>query len=191
MNFRTNDHDQLLSASLDGTLSSRDEERVAALLEQDPTARRDLQTLTYTRRLLAETPRVPVPRAFTLNETMAGVRAPQRAGWLAWLQPMHLRVAAAMMAVLLVIFVTGDLGTRLQVAGDAAASALVAPSGGLAPDQGDPTGILAAKTPTTDPAASTATTFLGLPSATLLALEVGLLVLLILLLAASWRLSRL
>lgn len=190
MNYRNNDRDQLLSASLDGVLSSRDEARMAALVEQDPAARRDLQTLTYTRQLLAETPRMPVPRAFTLNESMAGVRAPERAGWLAWLQPMHLRVAAAMMAVLLVVFVAGDVGTRLQLAGDALSSALVAPTGGLAPDQGDPTGILAAKTPTTDPAAGQSATFLGLSPATLLALEVGLAVLLLLLLAASWRLSQ-
>lgn len=191
MNFRTNDLDQLLSASLDGELSSQDKERVAVLVEQDPLARRDLQTLTYTRQLLAETPRVPVPRAFTLNESLAGMGRPQRAGWLAWLQPAHLRLAAAMIAVLLVVLVAGDFGTRWQTGSHAASSALVAPSGGLAADQGDPTGILAAKTPTSDPAASRSATFLALPPATLLALEVGLAVLLLLLLAASWRLSRL
>ena len=190
MNFRTNDLDQLLSASLDGELSPNDAARVAGLVEQDPAARRDLQTLTYTRQLLAETPRAPVPRAFTLNESMAGVRSPQRAGWLAWLQPMHLRLAAAMMAVLLVVLVAGDAGMRWQTTGSGQSTALTAPSGGLAPDQGDPTGILAAKTATTALAAGQSATFLGLSPATLLALEMGLAVLLLMLLVASWRLSR-
>lgn len=191
MNFRTDDRDQLLSAYLDGQASAREQARVAALLDDDPTARRDLQALTYTRQLLAETPRVPVPRAFTLNESMAGVRRPERAGWLAWLQPTHLRLAAAMMAVLLVVLVAGDFGARWQAGGIASPSALVAPSGGLAPDQGDPTGILAAKTPTTEANAVSTATLLGLAPSTLLALEVGLAVLLLLLLAASWRLNRL
>lgn len=190
MNFRTEDRDQLLSAYLDGQTSPREQARVAALLDDDPAARRDLQALTYTRQLLAETPRVPVPRAFTLNESMAGVGRPERARWLAWLQPTHLRLAAAMMAVLLVVFVAGDFGTRWQASSHAPASALVAPSGGLAPDQGDPTGILAAKTATTAADAASPATFLGLPPATLLALEVGLTVLLLLLLAASWRVTR-
>ena len=114
MNFRTEDRDQLLSAYLDGQTSPREQARVAALLEDDPVARSDLQTLTYTRQLLAETPRVPVPRAFTLNESMVGVRRPERAGWLAWLQPAHLRLATAMMAILLVVLVAGDFGTRWQ-----------------------------------------------------------------------------
>ena len=191
MNYRTNDRDQLLSASLDGELSPGDEARLAALVDQDAASRRDLQTLAYTRQLLAETPRVPVPRAFTLNESMAGVRSPQRAGWLAWLQPMHLRLAAAMVAVLLLVFVVGDVSTQWRLVGDGPSSALVAPSGGLAPDQGDPTGILAAKTATTESGVQSQTTFLSLPPATLLALEIGLAVLLLLLLAASWRLGRL
>ena len=190
MNFRTNDLDQLLSASLDGELSPNDAARVAGLVEQDPAARRDLQTLTYTRQLLAETPRMPVPRAFTLNESLAGVRSPQQAGWLAWLQPMHLRLAATMMAVLLVVLVAGDAGMRWQATSDGQSTSLTAPSGGLTLDQGDPTGILAAKTATTDPAASQSATFLGLAPTTLLTLEVGLALLLLLLLAASWRLSR-
>ena len=163
---------------------------MTALLDNDPAARRDLQALTYTRQLLAETPRVPVPRAFTLNESMAGVRRPERAGWLAWLQPTHLRLAAAMMAVLLVVLVAGDFGTRWQVSGGAPSSALVAPAGGLAADQGDPTGILAAKTPTTEASAASQAAFLGLAPTTLLALEVGLAVLLLLLLAANWRMTR-
>ena len=190
MNFRTDDRDQLLSAYLDGQVSSAEQARVAALLDGDPATRRDLQALAYTRQLLAETPRVPVPRAFTLNESMAGVRRPEHAGWLAWLQPMHLRLAAAMMAVMLLVLMTGDLGMRWQLAGDGPTSALVAPSGGLTPDQGDPTGILAAKTATTEADAASPASFLGLAPATLLALEVGLAVLLLLLLAASWRMTR-
>ncbi|HRX04839.1 MAG: hypothetical protein KDI07_09945 [Anaerolineae bacterium] len=190
MNFRTEDRDQLLSAYLDGQTSPREQARVAALLEDDPVARSDLQTLTYTRQLLAETPRVPVPRAFTLNESMVGVRRPERAGWLAWLQPAHLRLATAMMAILLVVLVAGDFGTRWQASGHTSASALVAPAGGLALDQGDPTGITAAKTATTESGIASPATFLGLPQTTLLALEVGLAILVLLLLAAGWRMTR-
>lgn len=190
MKLRTDDREQLLSAYLDGRLSSGQNERVVAWLDEDAAARNDLRALTYTRQLLAETPRVPVPRAFTLNESMVGVRSPQRAGWLAWLQPAHLRLAAALVAVLLLVVLAGDLGIGWQTAGGEQSSALVAPSGGLAPDQGDPTGILAAKTATTEEAAQSPATFLGQSPAVVLALEAGLVILLLLLLAASWRMAR-
>lgn len=186
----TDDRDQLLSAHLDGRLTPRDEQRVTALLDRDPDSRQALHSMAYTRRLLAETPRPPLPRAFTLHEGMAGVRAPRRDGWLAWLKPAQMRLAAAVVAVLLVVVAVGDVGMRWQTQEGAPAAVWQAPAGGLETGQGDPTGILAAKTPTTEEAAAPSATFLGLAPNALLTLEVGLAVLLILLLAASWRMSR-
>lgn len=190
MNDHIDDREQLLSAHLDGRLAPKEQARLMTLLDHDPAARQSLQALDYTRNLLAATPRAPVPRAFVLNEGMAGVRAPQRDGWRLRLQPVYLRLAAAMVAVMLLVITVGDMGVRWQAVDAPSSVALQAPSGGLAPDQGNPTGILAAKTATVEEVAATPATFLGLQPATLLALEAGLAALALLLLAASWWLRR-
>ena len=75
---------------------------------------------------------------------------------------------------MLLVLLVGDVGVRTEII-PATADRQVQPElGGLTPDQGDPTAIIA-KAPTE--AATAAPGFLGLPPATLLALQIGLAVL--------------
>lgn len=178
--------DELLSAYLDGQVTPQERRRIEAALAADPALAGALGSLRYTKALLAEAPRIPAPRPFTLNEAMLG-RPRQRRGWLAWLQPAFLRGAAAVAAVMLLVLVVGDVGVRTEII-PAAQTAQVQPElGGLTPDEGDPTAIIA-KAPTE--AATGSPGFLGLPPGVLLALQIGLAVLVILLLAGAWQLSR-
>ena len=184
----TNDaiDDELLSAFLDGQVTPSDQRRIEAALAGDPALAAALGALRYTKTLLAEAPRLPAPRPFTLNEAMVG-RAQRRRGWLAWLQPAWLRGAAAVAAVMLLVLVLGDVGMRTQLLPTAQTAQMQPELGGLTPDQGDPTAIIA-KAPSE--AATAAPGFLGLPPGVLLALQIGLAVLVALLLAAAWQLSR-
>lgn len=178
--------EELLSAYLDGQVTPQDQRRIEAALAADPALAGALGSLRYTKALLAEAPRLPAPRPFTLHEAMLG-RTQRRSGWLAWLQPAFLRGAAAVAAVLLLVLVVGDVGVRTPVL-PAAQTAQVQPElGGLTPDEGDPTAVIA-KASTDAVAASPG--FLGLAPTALLALEIGLAVLVALLLAAAWQLSR-
>jgi hypothetical protein len=178
--------DVLLSSYLDGRLSPQDQRRVEAALAADASLAGSLATLRYTKALLAAAPRIPAPRAFTLNEAMIG-RPQQRRGWLDWLQPAYLRGAAVMAAVMLFVLVLGDVGVRTQIIPPQQTAQVATELGGLTPDQGDPTAIIA-KAPTE--ATTAALGFLGLPPATLLALQIGLAVLVVLLLAAARQMSR-
>lgn len=177
--------DDLLSSYLDGQLLPHDQRRVEAALASDASLAASLATLRYTQMLLAEAPRMPAPRPFTLNEAMLGQTRPRR-GWLSWLQPATLRGAAVLASVMLLVLLVGDIGARSQIL-PAPQNAQVQPQrGGLTADQGDPTAIIA-KAPTE---AAAATGFLGLAPTALLALEIGLAVLVALLLAGAWQLSR-
>lgn len=178
--------DELLSAYLDGQVTPQDQRRIEAALADDAALAGALGSLRYTKTLLAEAPRLATPRPFTLNEAMVG-RPRQRAGWLAWLQPAFLRGAAAVAAVMLLVLVLGDVSTRGQNTPAQPVAQTQPELGGLASGQGDPTTIIG-KAPTE--AASAAAGFLGLAPATVLALEVALAVLVLLLLAAAWQLSR-
>ena len=178
--------EELLSAYLDGQVTPQEQRRVEAALAGDAALAGSLAALRYTKTLLADAPRLPAPRPFTLNEAMLG-QTRQRRGWLASLQPSVLRGAAALAAVMLLVLLVGDMGTRSQNVVSQPATQAQAELGGLAPDQGDPTTVIA-KAPTA--AAVAAPGFLGLPPATLLALEIGLAVLVLLLLVAAWQLSR-
>lgn len=181
-------NDELISAYIDGTLSADEQPRLAALLQRDTSAAGALAEIQYTRRVLAAVPPIPVPRVFTLTEAMVGQTKRQPAGWLSWFKPAYLRGAAALVAVCLLIVLVGDVGTRSLLFPTSQPMVSQAEQGGLAPDQGDPTGVVA-KAPTTDPDAA-ATGFLGLQPQALLALEVGLALLLIVLLVSGWQLSR-
>ena len=181
-------NDELISAYIDGALSAEEQPRVTALLQRDSSAAGALAELQYTRRVLAAVPPFPVPRAFTLTEAMVGQAKRQPAGWLSWFKPAYLRGAAALVAVCLLIVLVGDVGTRNHLFPTSQPVISQIEQGGLTPDQGDPTGVVA-KAPTTDPDAA-ATGFLGLQPQALLALEVGLTLLLIVLLVSGWQLSR-
>ncbi len=178
--------EELLSAYLDGQVAPHDQRRIEAAAAGDPALAGSLAALRYTKTLLVEAPRMPVPRPFTLNEAMLG-RPRQRRGWLAFLQPAYLRGAAALAAVMLLVLVLGDVGVRTELIPSPQTAPFQAELGGLTPDQGDPTTIIA-KAPAE--AAAAATGFLGLPPAALLALQVGLAVLVVVLLAGAWQLSR-
>jgi hypothetical protein len=178
--------DELLSAYLDGAVTPQNRSRVEAAVASDAALAASLATMRYTKALVAAAPRIAAPRPFTLNEAIIG-RPKQRRGWLAWLQPAALRGAAAMAAVLLLVLVVGDVGVRTQILPSQQTVRVQPELGGLTPDQGDPTAIIAKSS-----AESTAATpgFLGLPPATLLALQVGLAVVVVLLLAAARQMSR-
>jgi hypothetical protein len=178
--------DELLSAFLDGQVSPEDRSRIQAALTRDATLASSLAALRYTKALLAQAPRVPASRPFTLNEAMIG-RSRQRRGWLAWLQPASLRGAAALAAVMLLVLVVGDVGVRSELIPGQQSAQVQTELGGLTPDQGDPTAIIA-KAPTE--AASATPGFLGLAPTALLALQIGLAVLVLVLLAGAWQLSR-
>lgn len=178
--------EELLSAYLDGQVTPQDQRRIEVALAGDAALAGALGSLRYTKALLAEAPRIPAPRPFTLNEAMLG-RTRQRRGWLAWLQPAYLRGAAAVAAVMLLVLVLGDVGVRTEIIPGAQTAQVQPELGGLTPDQGDPTAIIA-KAPT-DAAAATPG-FLGLPQSALLAMQIGLAMLVVLLMLGAWQLSR-
>ena len=181
-------NDELISAYIDGTLSADEQPYVTALFQRDSSAARALSEIQYTRRVLAAAPPMPVPRPFTLTEAMVGQAKRQPAGWLSWLKPAYLRGAAVLVAVCLLIVLVGDFSTRSLLFPTSQPVVSQVEQGGLAPDQGDPTGVVA-KAPTSDPDAAI-TGFLGLQPQALLALEVSLVLLLIVLLVSGWQLSR-
>jgi hypothetical protein len=180
--------DELLSAYIDGALPGSEQARIAALVQRDAEAARALTRLQYTRQILAAAPRVPVPRAFTLSEAMVSPVRRQPAGLFAWLKPAYVRGAAIAVAVCLLILLAGDIGTRAHLLPSLQPGITQVEQGGLAADQGDPTGVIA-KAPTTDPDAA-APGFLGLQTQVLLMIEVGLVLLLMALMVAGWQMKR-
>ena len=98
-----------LSSYLDGQLSARERARVQAHLDACPDCRAELRSLRWTQGLLADTPVLPVPRSFIVRqadlEAAPTARALPRFGRaLAGLQ-----AVAALVAVLLVLVIAGDL----------------------------------------------------------------------------------
>lgn len=184
--------DELLSAYIDGQLSAQEQLRVEALVARDAAAKQRLSELRYAAYVLAETPRVPPPRAFTLSQAQV---ASTRRRWNPpqWLQPAFLRSAAALVAVCLLVLLAGDIGLRAPLAPDNGAVAVQPAQGGLPVDEGDPSDIIA-KRPTTAVSAQTDTPatsdFLGLAPGQLLALEITLAVVVVLLMATAWQVGR-
>ncbi len=113
----------------------------------------------------------------------AQVEPAPRRDWLAWLRPLELYGAAALMAVFLLVLIVGNLGLQPQLAPSAPQAA------GLTPDEGNPTAIIA-KTSTSDAALQTASPSPWLSPGLILSLEVGLAVFLALFLVAGWQQAR-
>lgn len=188
--------EELLSAYIDGRATAEERRRAEALLAADPAAARILAELRYTVSLLAETPPVPLPRAFTLSERQVQPAAANRLPWLAWLTPLYLRSAAALVAICLIVLVVGDPGVHTQPAPVAPA-----PTSGVGEaQQGEERGYNAkgpdSERQTQQPAEEatqevTTTPFLGLSTEALRGLQVALALLLITLLVASFQLNRL
>ena len=93
----------LLSPYLDGEVTDAERELVQAALKQSPELQADLESLQQTVALLAEMPRAPAPRPFTLTQADVGraVAAPKKSGFFVWLKP-FMGAAAALAAVFVV-----------------------------------------------------------------------------------------
>lgn len=95
-----------LSPYIDEQLQVKERARVEAHLSTCPSCRKELQTLQWTRSLLRQAPPVPLPRSFVIREADL---APARR------KPAHrnpafaLQWATALVAILLVVVVAGDV----------------------------------------------------------------------------------
>jgi anti-sigma factor RsiW len=117
-------HDmEILSAYLDGQLSSSDRTRLEKRIHTDENLAEALKALRHTRTLLLQTPHRRAPRNFTLTPKMAGIRAPV---------PRLVPVFSWASAVALLLFIF-TLGTSLigQIASGTAAPMLAAAPSGL------------------------------------------------------------
>jgi hypothetical protein len=193
--------EELLSAYLDGSATAEERRRAEALLDADRAAARTLAELRYTVSLLAETPPVPLPRAFTLSERHVQPAAATRFPWLAWLSPIYLRGAAALVAICLLVLVVGDPSLSTQLA-----PVTTAPTSGVGEaqqdeergyspkgpdDKGSDSGTQAQQPAEEATQEVTTTLFLGLSTEALRGLQVALALLLGTLLVASFQLNRL
>ncbi len=105
-----------LSAYLDGELNPREMSRLKTRLEHRPGLRAALNEIKRTKQILSLTPRVGIPRNFTLTPAMVGKphrRSPER-GY---------RLAAAALSFLFVAVAVVDLGSGMLKGGMLAASA--------------------------------------------------------------------
>jgi Putative zinc-finger len=126
----TNEHvlDQL-SAYIDYELSDTERERVRDHLRRCPVCENELATLKAAKQLLNELPLHPVPRTFILTPDMVGrgVTGPvERRRPLGWTLAGRLRTATALVAVLLVLVLSGDVLSRGVLGGSSAT--LMAPT---------------------------------------------------------------
>lgn len=100
-----------LSSYIDRQLNVKERDRVETHLRSCPSCREELQTLQWTKGLLQQVPAVPVPRSFVIRESDL---APQRATS-AHRRPgarrpaFALQWATALVAILLVVVVAGDI----------------------------------------------------------------------------------
>lgn len=196
--------DELFSAYLDGELSETEREQVSAIARSDPEAAASLNQLSYVVDLLAQVPRQPLPRAFTLAAEQVTLRRRPVLDLLAWLRPTLLRGATALVVLCLVFLVVGDLSYQPQ----RPEATIPTATGEQSPspvDEGQVEQLQAKRDDSdmsTSPASATAMdqalsrsdasaqAFLGLEPKALLALEIGLAFVLVLLLLAQWQLSR-
>ncbi len=160
----TNEHvlDQL-SAYIDYELSDTERERVREHLRRCPVCENELATLKAAKQLLNELPLHPVPRTFILTPDMVGrgVTGPvERRRPLGWTLAGRLRTATALVAVLLVLVLSGDVLSRGVLGGSRGAVpsfiAQTTPNGLLPPQArrvANPTTVALAEATTTTVAA--------------------------------------
>ncbi len=105
-----------LSSYMDGQLPADEQARVEAHLRTCDSCRDDLRTLRWTHDLLQEVVPVPIPRSFVIRE--ADVARPKRT-WIGGRPLATLQWATALVAILLILVVTGDvwIGARLVPGG--------------------------------------------------------------------------
>jgi anti-sigma factor RsiW len=118
---------------MDGQLAPAERTRVKAHLHSCPSCREELRTLEWTRSLLQQVPTVPVPRSFVIREADLVPQRTTRPRGLA------LQWATALVAVLLVVVVAGDMFFNARLA---------------APESQPEIAMLALSTPTAAPTAA-------------------------------------
>jgi len=151
-----------LSAYIDYELPDAERERVREHLRRCPVCETELATLKAAKQLLNEMPLHPVPRSFILTPDMVGqaMSGPvERRRPLGWTLAGRLRTATALVAVLLVLVLSGDLlRSGVLSSGQATMSAPPASSSGpetagITARESNPTTVaLAVATTTTAPA---------------------------------------
>ena len=109
--------DELLSAYLDGRLSPAEAARLEARLAADPELRRRLQELRRVVQMLAQAPRLAVPRAFVLSEAQVATASSSRTG--GWMRRRDgfargLTLATAVVALALVFTLGVDVWSQRQ-----------------------------------------------------------------------------
>lgn len=107
--------DELLSAYLDGRLTPAEVARLEARLAAEPALRQRLQELRQVVQLLAQAPRLAVPRAFVLSEAQAAAASPVRGTW--WRRwfvgvPRGLTLATAAVALAFVLTLGVDMWSQ-------------------------------------------------------------------------------
>lgn len=102
---------EMLSVYIDGELPSGDRARVEAHLAECADCTWELETLRQTVDLVGQLPKVPVPRAFTIHETLR----PRRVGLFQarWAYT-YLKGATALVAALLILVLAGDALFQFQ-----------------------------------------------------------------------------
>jgi anti-sigma factor RsiW len=108
-----------LSPYIDEQLQAKERARVEAHLNACPSCRKELQTLQWTKSLLRQGPRVPLPRSFVIREAdltpqRTASERPARRLPARRLSTIALQWATTLVAVLLIVVIAGDvlLGTR-------------------------------------------------------------------------------
>ena len=130
---------EILSAYLDGELSTREQTRLERSLQQRSDLQQALAELHQTRIILRSAARVRAPRNFSLTPAMVGGLKPSRKALFsfnAW------RLSSAMATVLLVLTVIGEwlsfsgpLATQVAMVSEPAAEALsVSPEAAMLPE---------------------------------------------------------
>ncbi len=102
--------DELLSAYLDGQLSTGERARLEARLATDSALEAELEALRHTVALVHDLPPTPIPRNFILPQTIAARPRPMpsKGHRSAWAAPL-LTAATAVVSLLFVVVLAGDL----------------------------------------------------------------------------------
>jgi len=105
----------MLSAYVDGELTTREQQRVEAHLAHCDACVEELRTLRYTKGLLSKAPMPQLPRSFVVRQAdleERPVMAPRRGFGLAYA---YLKGATAVIAVAFALLVAGDLIAQLSL----------------------------------------------------------------------------
>lgn len=126
---------ELLSAYVDGELSSRDRSRVQQHLSQCADCRADLHSLRWTKQLLGQAPALKAPRSFVIREADLERSRPTRTRRSLWAT----QWATAVVALLFVMV----MGSDLLLGGGAMRMVQSAPETAWTTEEAGPTLVLA------------------------------------------------